>query len=222
MTATLSAFSASSLYWFGRYTQRIEGMLFALMEAHDRVIDQQFPAGQDLMKKLGVTISYEDASEFLEEAVYGDHTANLLTCADNARENAIIIRNHIPDGAFVAVNKIWRLFKEQEQSLHAIDIIFLENEILSLLRTVWGSLRQQTLRGIGDELIEFGRIIERIDLYIRTQDDLNYVLIQQEALNRIGHRVSRSYKPAAVGHSDKTRLLQSFNSLIDTIITDAP
>ncbi len=210
----LSFNSATNLYWIGRYLQRAETMLKEYEQSYDYVIDRDFEDGKKLFAKFGEPIEYKNASDFLAVAVYGNHTLNIADMVANARENTVVCRDLIDDETFAAINSLNIKLKEGRWSnLRAYTI----NELLSIMRSIWGGLREPLIRPKAYYFVEFGDVIERIDLKIRLYEDLSNILFEIENINIIAHKLNPTWKNVKLTGSDKNKLLAEFNSLIDKI-----
>lgn len=206
--------SATNLYWAGRYLQRAETMLKEYEQSYDYVIDRDFEDGKKLFAKFGEPIEYKNASDFLAVAVYGKHTLNIADMIGCARENVVVCRSLIDDETFAAINSLnIKLKEEKDVALRAYTI----NELLSMMRSVWGGLREPLIRPKAYYFIEFGDVIERIDLKIRLYEDLSNILFEIENLNIIAKKLNPSWENVKLTGSDKHKLLAEFNSLIDKI-----
>ena len=64
------------------------------------IIDIDPDAGKKLFNKFELEIEYESSKEFLTIALFGDHTSNINTLMEYARENAIICRSNMDTEAF--------------------------------------------------------------------------------------------------------------------------
>ena len=95
MEQLLTANVATNLYWFGRYLERIEATLLEVIEAFDKIIDSHKDFGKEIYKKLEIDLEYSNAKNFLNEAVFGNHHANLHILINYAKENAIICRTNM-------------------------------------------------------------------------------------------------------------------------------
>lgn len=137
MEQLLTANVATNLYWFGRYLERIEATLLEVVTAFDKIIDTDKNCGKEMYKKLGVDLEYSSAKNFLNEAVFGNHHANLHTLINFAKENAIIGRTNMDTEAFGSVVELTNLLK---QSGLEIDCRFVDN-VLSLISEIWGELK---------------------------------------------------------------------------------
>ena len=210
----LSFNSATNLYWIGRYLQRAETMLKEYEQSYDYVIDRDFEDGKKLFAKFGEPIEYKNASDFLAVAVYGNHTLNIADMVANARENTVVCRDLIDNETFAAINSLNIKLKEGRWSnLRAYTI----NELLSIMRSIWGGLREPLIRPKAYYFVEFGDVIERIDLKIRLYEDLSNILFEIENLNIIAQKLNPTWQNVKLTGSDKNKLLAEFNSLIDKI-----
>ena len=115
MEQLLTANVASNMYWLGRYLERVEATLYQIDKAFDRIIDVDKDAGVELYKKFGIEIEYTDAVDFLKNAICGDHSANLGTIMNNARESAIISRTNVDADAFGEIIALEALFRKVEE-----------------------------------------------------------------------------------------------------------
>ena len=96
----ISINTAERLYWFGRYVQRAETMLKELVNSYDYVIDRDFEDGKKLYARLGTSIDYLNAKDFLKEGVYGQHLGSIESIITWARENAIECRHLLDERGF--------------------------------------------------------------------------------------------------------------------------
>ena len=116
MEQLLTANVATSMYWLGRYLERIESTLFEIDKAYDLIIDVDKNAGVELYKKFDIDLKYVTAIDFLDKSIRGDHAANLSVMMQNARENAIISRANIDESAFGEIIALNELFQAIQKS----------------------------------------------------------------------------------------------------------
>jgi uncharacterized alpha-E superfamily protein len=142
MEQLLTANVATNLYWFGRYLERIEATLLEVVSNFDRIIDIDKDAGKKYYEKFGIEIEYKNAKDFLEIAIFGEHSSNLHTLMDLARENAIICRTNMYTEAFGSVIELADLLKHGNHSTVSIDCRFIDH-VLSLISEIWGELTRR-------------------------------------------------------------------------------
>ena len=218
MEQLLTTNIATNLYWFGRHLERVEATLIDVLKLFDVVIDTDKEAGQRYYARLGVDLSYENASQFLDNAIFGDHPANLADTMRNARENAIICRSQIDADAFGETIKLYQIFDHASRSAIYVDYRFVD-DALSLINEIWGILSRGLLRRKSDHLIRLGRLVEKVDMYLRydTADEelseyLNNILITAQ-------KIAPEAK-LSIYEKDEETNLDAINDLINHLVTE--
>lgn len=136
MGQLLTANVATSMYWLGRYLERIEGTLFEINKAYDQIVDVDKKAGVTLYEKFDIDLEYVSAIDFLDKSIRGDHAGNLSEMMQNARENAIISRANIDESAFgeiIALNHLFEMIQKSPKPIDYNDI----DMALSLINEIW-------------------------------------------------------------------------------------
>ncbi len=188
----ITANVANNLYWFGRHIQRVEVMLHEILFTYDKIIDIDKEAGVKLYEKVGVELSYKNAMDFFQQAVFGKHGANLDTLMESARENAIISRNYINADAFGEIIELRAMFKAASACKECIDYKFIDTA-LSLISEIWGQLQKKKFKRNSDYFMKLGKLVEEADFHFRFGkrkhlamaiiDDINIII---DILNEAG------------------------------------
>ena len=217
MEQLLTANVATNLYWFGRYLERIEATLLEVVTAFDKIIDTDKNCGKEMYKKLGVDLEYSSAKNFLNEAVFGNHHANLHTLINFAKENAIISRTNMDTEAFGSVVELTNLLK---QSGLEIDCRFVDN-VLSLISEIWGELTRKKHRQASDYFIRLGKLVEKVDFHLRLGKNKEFSLVVMEEIDKIVTILAPNSK---FNHHDKNDshevIMNSINAKINKIIVE--
>jgi len=218
MQQLLTANVAINLYWFGRHLERVETTLADAIRLFDAIIDTDAQAGTRYFSNLGVTLAYTGASDFLHEAIFGAHDANLYDIMVYARENAIICRSQIDADAFGEVIKLHELFESAAKGAHKIDFRFFDTA-LSLINEIWGALACGMERTISDQFIQLGKLVEKSDLNLRhaVDDAVTLSYIKEIAY------IARHLAPEVVMPIDSVNLkanLPLFNGIINQIVIE--
>lgn len=205
--------NADSLYWIGRYLQRFEIVAKESIKRFDLIIDINFDEGKELFSKMGYDIDYKNSKDFLNFISKGLENGSLLYYIRNARENAIVLRDTIDDEAFRSINIIYNELVSNDK----IDPKKLESLIRELDR-FWGLIFVKTFRGKTQAFIEFGQIVEAIDLKLRLFADLSMVLLDLDKLNALGKILDKNFVPIELTSSNIGVFLNVVNSKIGSII----
>lgn len=210
----LSVRNADSLYWVGRYLQRFEILAKESIKSFDSVIDIDFNDAKRLFSKIGYNISYDSSNNFLNYVTKDLECGSLLCCITSARENAIVLRDLIDDEAFRGIN----LIHSELKSLNKIDVKHLERLVRELDR-FWGYVFIKTTRSKSQAFIEFGQVVEAIDLKLRLFRDISTVLYDIDKLNTLGKSIDENFSHIEV-HGDMPidDLLNIINSKVTQII----
>lgn len=218
MDQLLTANVATNLYWFGRHLERVETTLLDVLTMFDVVIDGNNVLGKNYFERMGVTLEYGDASEFLHCAIVGEHASNLTDVMSNARENAIICRAMIDTDAFGETMRLYNLFEHATKSAQKIDYRFLD-DALSLINEIWGSMGRGLIRRKSDHFIRLGKMIEKVDLHLRhdTSDDemSEYLATILLTAKRLAPDVE-----LAIYETDEETNLDAINTLIDHLVVN--
>lgn len=217
MDQLLTTNVAVNLYWFGRHLQRIETTLFDVLAIFDTVIDTDSDAGKRYFERLEIDLAYENASEFLDNAIFGEHPSNLADLMRNARENAIICRTQIDADAFGETMKLHELFEHASKSAVHADCRFID-EALSLINEIWGSMSRGLVRRKSDHFIRLGNLTEKVDLHVRHGKENDEL---PEYLNNILLTAQKLAPDAslAIYETDEETNLDAINDLINHLVT---
>jgi len=218
MNQLLTTNVATNLYWFGRHLERVEATLIDVMATFDTVIDGDKEAGKRYFDRLEIPLDYADASEFLDNAIFGDHLVNLAVLMGYARENAIIGRAHIDADAFGETIKLFELFEHTSKSASYVDYRFID-DALSLINEIGGIMSRGLVRRKSDHFIRLGKLVEKVDLHVRHGKDGEEL---PEYLNNILITARKLAPDAelAIYETDEETNLDAINDLINHLVTE--
>lgn len=220
MNQLLTANVATNLYWLGRYLERIELTLFEINKAYDKIIDVDKAAGVKLYQKFNIDLHYEGVVNFLEEAIFGDHPANLATLMINARENAIIARPNIDPSAFGEIIDLHTLF--QTISTHELLIDYKDIETaLSLISEIWGAYEKKGHRKCSDYFLKLGKLIEEVDFRIRFKKKEEMTNLIVKDINSIFNILDTDFDKKMKKSPDDSKsknIIEDLYEKVDTLI----
>lgn len=218
----ISGSASTSLYWTGRYLLRSEIIGRKTLWQMDSIIDDTMKKKEDFFNKLDIILDYENAEEFLDEAVFGEHSSSIYHSLRTAKENAMMVRDLIHDDLFLYVNRAYLSLEKRKNG--GITPFELE-EILEHLLAFWGLLELPLVPSKSTHFISFGRYVERVDLMVRLFEDRGLIEYDLARLDVIGKNLSDHYapmKPTIRLHSDPEILLESVNGLYERLFANEP
>lgn len=219
MVQILTANVASNLYWLGRHIERLQVVLIEINSLFDKVIDEDKDAGVRFYNYLDVALEYTNSSDFLNKAIFGDHSLNLKNVADNLRENAIICRAHISKDSFGEVIELSNLFLQTSKRLHSVDYKFID-QALSLLSEISGEMTKKKRRRKTDYFVELGRHVEKVDFHLRIGRKRQFAKIWLDEIDVIVDSIKPGVKFEDISSCKKSEIIDSINERINQIIID--
>ncbi|MDO5150147.1 MAG: alpha-E domain-containing protein [Oscillospiraceae bacterium] len=164
---TITAVNLNNLYWLGRYTERVFTTLNAFFAYHDRMVDVDENAYKAYLKKLYIPDIYEDQNDFLKKYVFDKNDINSIASnLDRALGNAIVLREEIktPSLSYLQMASD-KLSKIPGTDKLRFDLLPVRDYIYAF----WGSIDDNMTNSESNQIIHFGKLVERTDLYLRLE-----------------------------------------------------
>ena len=165
MGAKITVEKANSLFWLGRYIERVYTTTLYYTKLFDIMLDQDPEAYHEYAKQLDIDDIYENDAHFMMSYLYDlSNSDSIASNLKRAYDNAIVLRDEISSEVLAYMQMAINTFENMDES---------EAPILSLQDVVddifafWGSMQEYMDEGAAKEIIKLGKYIERIDLYVR-------------------------------------------------------
>ena len=183
---TLTVNKTNHLFWLGRYTERVYTTLRFMIEVGDRMIDGAPVDYQSICRHLIIPDVYTDAEDFCTRFLFDKtNPDSVISAMERAYDNAIVLRETLSTDSlsyiFMAQDALARAAASEAPYL---DMQAAIDDILAFR----GSWADFIMDDESRRVIELGRNVERIDLYLRL--DYNQHLVRRE----VTRLVNRMYK----------------------------
>ena len=155
---------SDSLFWLGRYVERVYTELKYYLQGTDRMIDTDPEYYAALCRKIGIPDVYHSRSEFIKRYPFDEADPNsLVSNLHRAYDNAIVLRNDIGSETFAYIQLALDDFKNAERGDSPLaDLMLVIDHILAFWGCVNDIIDDEATRNI----IKLGLGLERLDLYL--------------------------------------------------------
>ncbi|MGN1014647.1 MAG: alpha-E domain-containing protein [Butyricicoccus sp.] len=184
---TISLEKHDSLYWLGRYTERVSATLNSFNKYYDTMLDNDEYAYQTLCQKLDIPNIYENQDDFIYRFLFDeDNPDSILTSLNRSYDNGIILRDEISSETLAYLQMALDVYKASSTSdVPTMALI----PVIDYLMAFWGSVDDNVLDQRCRDIIKSGRYVERLDLCYRLDADLPSI---ERTLCRMAYRIEKS------------------------------
>ncbi len=221
-----------SIYWLGRYTERVLTTLKFLMDVYDSRLDSQFDYSQ-YCYDLDIYNGFTSLADFCNRYAFDKNYASSIICSmTRSYDNAIMLRETIGSDALSYIElALRRLENAQFSKTPVLSFQKVIDCIMAFKGQVFDSILDHNIRHI----LLAGFTIERLDMYLRLNMNEDKVLFE---CRRLSHSIERTdincdrsalnkvcdelcEKNDLLDNADKMLLIQLIDSLFMQIETAA-
>ncbi len=183
----ISVEQANSLYWLGRYTERVYTTIRIYFKRFDRMIDENQDSYEQFCQMIDIPNVYSSREDFLKHYPFDtDNPDSIISNMYRAYDNAIVLRERITSEALSYIQlAVYELKKAAVSRSPLIEL----QQTLDYLLAFWGTIDDRIDSEHVRNVIKAGKRIERIDLYARLGLDAREILRE---IHRLKPRVERS------------------------------
>lgn len=162
----LSAMSANSLFWLGRYVQRVYMTLHTMRYSYDTLIDAGATACQTFCQHIDSSLPAYTIQDLMSHLVYDeDNPASLISAQIRARDNAMLLREIILSESLSYLEMGVALMKRNAAAKdYRMDQL---QPITDWSLAFFGSIIQRIYNPPVVALIQMGRSVENLDMMLR-------------------------------------------------------
>ncbi len=179
----ISAVKANSLFWLGRYEERVYITLHLLRKCHDKMIDGELEDYWPIWQKLDTTGAYQTIEEFTFGIMYDDaNPSTVMAAQTKAMDNAILLREDILSETLSYLEMSLALLKECRKKQEK-NVICLQ-PVIDWSLAFWGSAQQRLQNHKALYIMSIGRNVENMDMLLRFDYSYERVALAYDSLKR--------------------------------------
>lgn len=179
----ISAVKANSLFWLGRYEERVYITLHLLRKCHDKMIDGELEDYWPIWQKLDTTGAYQTIEEFTFGIMYDDtNPSTVMATQTKAMDNAILLREDILSETLSYLEMSLALLKECRKKQEK-NVICLQ-PVIDWSLAFWGSAQQRLQNHKALYIMSIGRNVENMDMLLRFDYSYERVALAYDSLKR--------------------------------------
>lgn len=193
--SAISPAKADRLYWLGRYSERVCTVLHILRKYYDAIIDHEYTeAHKEFCSKMGIPCQYESSREFVHKYLYNSAcTYSVINMLERVMDNAILLREELKSESLQYIEMAINFMKDAgKKDLKLYEIQY----VTDIMYSFWGAVEDRIHNGKVRDIIETGKYIEKLDLYIRFGYDTTRIEDVLDRLKRVETFESEFYNTA--------------------------
>ena len=193
---TISVEKANNLFWLGRYAERTFTTLREFHNYYDMMIDVDENIYRILCEKLIIPNIYTSKQNFIRTYLFDKNDINsIYSNMLRAFDNAVLVRNEISTDSLSYIQMaLDKLEKSKESKMLLFDLL----TVTDYLFAFWGSISDNVESEEAKDIIECGKYIERLDLYLRLSYDYTNICRTFSKLKKILKEVKFSYNESSI------------------------
>lgn len=180
----LSPSKANSLYWLGRYTERVYLELHLLRLCFDKMIDGDPQEYGRYLATIGGVSQYPDQASVINGLVHDlSNPASVISSVERCNDNAVLLRDEIKSPTLGYIQMPLELLRQNARNGIEPNVDELQT-LTDWMLAFWGSIEERVYDDRVRTILKIGKLIEHIDMNVRF--DYKFYRIE-EAFKALGH-----------------------------------
>lgn len=170
----ISANKANSLFWLGRYEERVYMTLHQLRKCYDLMIDGEIEDYLPIWMKLDTLGVYDSNDAFTQGMMYDDaNPGSIMAAQTKAMDNAILLREEIMSETLSYLEMSVALIKRcrDEKKTNVMQL----QPVIDWSLAFWGAAEQRLHNHKALYIMMMGRNIENLDMLLRFEYDYSRI-----------------------------------------------
>ena len=166
---TVTLGKLDSLYWLGRYLERVYQSIGMYRSVYDKLIDQDTEVYKQECEVMGIPDDFDSPQDFAWRIAFDtDHPLSIFSTLYRAYDNAMVMRNEISSDTLAYIHLALAEMKRGRRS--EAPLMELQN-VEDLIFAFWGCLDDRVDNEGVRNTVKVGKRIERIDILLRRNAD---------------------------------------------------
>lgn len=175
------------LFWLGRYSERVYGMVQGTMGFIDEIVDSGEEIDYPMVcAQLGIPCPYENSEDFCRRFLFDAEDPNSVTAAaENMLGNGMVLRETLTTATLAYLQMaVTALNLARDSSAPGVELQWVLDDIMAFRGSCDDSLEDEQIRNI----VKVGGLVERLSLMLRLRWNLTRLP------NELGKLLNRLYK----------------------------
>ncbi len=166
---TVTLGKLDSLYWLGRYIERVYQSILMYKKIYDKLIDQDSTGFEEECRRMGIANTFASGDEFTWGMAFDtDNPLSIISNLYRAYDNAMIMRDEISSETLAYIHL--SLAEMKRAKISEAPLMELQN-VEDLILAFWGCLDDRVDDEKVRNTVKAGRRIERLDILLRREAD---------------------------------------------------
>ena len=186
---------ADSLFWLGRYVERVFTTVKVFFDYYDCMIDRNEREYIHFCEALSIPNVYQDREDFVKNYILDESNPDsIISNMLRACDNAIVSRDDISTESMSYLEMCLQTIRAEKDSPAPV---FALQSVIDHIYAFWGSIDDCILDEENRNIVKCGRYVERLDLYLRLKAG-------QEEVEKEFRKFSKRLERVRIGyHADR-------------------
>lgn len=187
---TVTLGKLDSLYWMGRYIERVYQSINMYKTTYDKLIDQDADYYKEECERMGIENTFDSATDFAWRIAFDtSHPLSIISNLYRVYDNAMIMRDEITSEALAYVHLALAEMKRCKASKAPLMEL---QKVEDLIFAFWGCLDDKVDNQEVRNTVKIGKHVERLDILLRRGADRSDLVRE---INRLMSRVDTTELP---------------------------
>lgn len=206
----ISANKANSLFWLGRYEERVYITMHLMRKCYDKMIDGEMEEYWPFWQELDPQGVYQTNDEFTLGMMYDDgNPSSVISAQTRAMDNAILLREEIMSETLSYLEMSIALLKacSEKQETNVMTL----QPVIDWSLAFWGAAEQRLQNHKALYIMMIGRNIENLDMLIRFEYKYERIAQAYDSVKHYSRRLPGLLDEQMESQLDNLIIREKFN-----------